>query len=76
MAYLILGLVLFLGVHSVCIFAEDWRTQTRARMGEGAYKGVYSLLSLIGFWLIIWGFAAVPGDAETGTAGGLRFDHR
>ena len=40
MAYLILGLVLFLGVHSVCIFAEDWRTQTRARMGEGAYKGV------------------------------------
>ncbi len=56
MAYLILGLVLFLGVHSVCIFAEDWRTQTRARMGEGAYKGVYSLLSLIGFWLIIWGF--------------------
>lgn len=56
MAYLILGLVLFLGVHSVRIFAEDWRTQTRARMGEGAYKGVYSLLSLIGFGLIIWGF--------------------
>ncbi len=56
MAYLILGLVLFLGVHSVRIFAEDWRTQTRARMGEGAYKGVYSLLSLLGFGLIIWGF--------------------
>ena len=56
MAYLILGLVLFLGVHSVRIVADDWRTQTRARMGEGAYKGVYSLLSLIGFGLIIWGF--------------------
>ncbi|MBK7002736.1 MAG: NnrU family protein [Rhodoferax sp.] len=56
MAYLIFGLVLFLGVHSVRIVADDWRTQTRARMGEGAYKGVYSLLSLIGFGLIIWGF--------------------
>ena len=56
MAYLIFGLVLFLGVHSVRIVADDWRTQTCARMGEGAYKGVYSLLSLIGFGLIIWGF--------------------
>ena len=56
MAYLILGLVLFLGVHSVRIVADDWRTQACARMGEGAYKGLYSLLSLLGFGLIIWGF--------------------
>lgn len=56
MAYLILGLVIFLGVHSVRIVADGWRTQVRARMGEGAYKGVYSLLSLLGLGLIIWGF--------------------
>ena len=56
MTYLMLGLVLFLGVHSVRIVADDWRTQTRSRLGEGAYKGVYSLLSLLGFGLIIWGF--------------------
>lgn len=56
MAYLILGLVLFLGVHSVRILAEDWRTRTRQSMGEMAYKGIYSLVSLIGFFLIIWGF--------------------
>lgn len=56
MAYLILGLVIFLGVHSVRILADGWRTQVRARMGEGAYKGVYSLLSLLGLGLIIWGF--------------------
>jgi uncharacterized membrane protein len=56
MAYLITGLVLFLGVHSVRIVADDWRTQTLARVGEGAYKGVYSLLSLLGFALIIYGF--------------------
>ena len=56
MVYLIAGLVLFLGVHSLRIVADGWRTQTRARIGEGAYKGVYSLLSLLGFGLIIYGF--------------------
>lgn len=56
MAYLILGLVVFLGVHSVRIVAEDWRTQTRARIGENTFKGVYSALSLLGFALVVWGF--------------------
>jgi uncharacterized membrane protein len=56
MTYLILGLVVFLGVHSVRIVAEDWRTQTRARIGGNAYKGIYSVLSIIGFGLIVWGF--------------------
>ena len=56
MVYLIAGLVIFLGVHSVRIVADDWRTQTLARVGEGAYKGVYSLLSLLGLALIIYGF--------------------
>ena len=31
MAYLILGLILFLGAHSVRIVAEGWRTQILAR---------------------------------------------
>ncbi len=56
MLYLISGLVLFLGVHSVRIVAEGWRTQTIARLGALPWKGVYSLLSLLGFGLIIWGF--------------------
>lgn len=56
MGYLLAGLVLFLGVHSLRIFAEDWRTRTLARLGEGTFKGVYSLLSLAGFALIIYGF--------------------
>ena len=56
MNYLILGLVIFLGVHSVRIFADGWRTQMRQSMGENAYKGVYSLLSIVGFGLIVWGF--------------------
>ena len=56
MTYLILGLVIFLGVHSVRIVADGWRTQTLARLGEGPYKGAYSLISLLGFALIVWGF--------------------
>ena len=56
MVYLIFGLVLFLGVHSVRIFADGWRTQTIGRVGEKAFKGAYAALSLLGFVLIIWGF--------------------
>jgi uncharacterized membrane protein len=56
MLYLLAGLVLFLGVHSVRIVADYWRTRTRAQVGEGVYKGVYSVLSLAGFGLIIYGF--------------------
>ena len=57
MAMLILGLVLFLGVHSVRIVADGWRTATMARVGEGAWKGAYALLSVVGFVLIVWGFS-------------------
>jgi uncharacterized membrane protein len=56
MSLLILGLVLFLGTHSLRMFADGWRTTTRARMGEGAFKGVYTLLSLAGFALICYGY--------------------
>ena len=56
MSYLILGLIIFLGVHSVRIVAEDWRTQTRSRMGELPWKGLYSVASLVGFGLLVWGF--------------------
>lgn len=56
MTYLIIGLALFLGVHSVRVFAEDWRARQRQVHGEGVYKGVYSVLSLLGFALIVYGF--------------------
>lgn len=56
MTYLILGLIIFLGAHSVRIVADDWRTRTRARIGELPWKGLYSLVSLLGFALIVWGF--------------------
>jgi uncharacterized membrane protein len=54
--FLIIGLVLFLGSHSVRIFADDWRSARITAMGEGAWKGVYSLVSLVGLGLMVWGY--------------------
>jgi uncharacterized membrane protein len=59
MALLILGLVLFLGAHSTRIFAENWRQATLERLGEKGYKGVYTLVSLLGFGLMMFGFDQV-----------------
>ena len=56
MAVLILGLVLFLGVHSTRIVADGWRTTTIARFGTRPWKAVYALASIAGFVLIVWGF--------------------
>lgn len=58
MSYLILGLIIFLGVHSVRMVADDWRTRTRRRLGAGLWKGLYSLASLAGLALLAWGFDA------------------
>ena len=63
MATLVLGLVIFLGLHSTRIVAEGGRAKAIARLGEGPWKGVYSLLSLIGFALIIWGFGQARWNA-------------
>ncbi len=56
MLILLLGLLVFLGVHSVRIAADDWRSATIARMGALPWKAVYAALSIIGFVLIVWGF--------------------
>lgn len=57
MSLLVIGLILFLGVHSVAIVAPSWRERVRDRIGEKSWKGLYTLISLLGFVLIIYGFA-------------------
>ena len=57
MGILILGLIVFLGAHSTRIVADGWRTAQVKRLGLGAWKGIYSLVSLAGFVLIVWGFS-------------------
>jgi uncharacterized membrane protein len=56
MALLVLGLLVFLGLHSTRIFADGWRTAMVARLGEGPWKGLYAVLSIAGFVLIVWGY--------------------
>jgi uncharacterized membrane protein len=56
MPILILGLILFLGAHSVSIAAPAWRDATVARIGDGPWKGLYALISLAGFALVIVGY--------------------
>ena len=54
---MILGLVLFLGVHLVST-RRDVRAQLIERFGESGYKLGYALISVAGLALIVWGFAA------------------
>lgn len=56
MTVLILGLLLFLGMHSARAVAEPARQRFIAARGEGAWKGLYTVVSLVGFALIIWGY--------------------
>jgi uncharacterized membrane protein len=56
MTQLILGLILFLGAHSVRIWADGWRNQTIEAYGEKTFKGVHALVSLLGFYLLIVGY--------------------
>src|SRR3977135_1623066 len=58
MAVLVAGLVVFLGIHSVAIFAPELRTRALKNWGEGAWKAGYGLISLIGFALLVYGFGA------------------
>lgn len=56
MTYLVLGLILFLGIHSVSIVAPAWRDARCAAIGEGAWKGLYSIVAIAGFALLVHGY--------------------
>jgi uncharacterized membrane protein len=56
MSILILGLVLFIGIH-VFTTLRVRRAAVIGRIGEGPYKGLYSLVAAVGLVLIVWGFS-------------------
>jgi uncharacterized membrane protein len=56
MIALLLGLLLFLGVHSVHMVADGWRARQITHLGQARWKGAYALLSALGLGLIVWGF--------------------
>lgn len=56
LAIMILGLAVFIGTHAFTTRRKA-RAELIARIGEGAYKALYSVISLIGIVLIVYGFA-------------------
>ena len=59
MLYLILGLVIFFGTHLFSAYrSREPGKDIRAKMGQGPYMGLYSLVSIAGFALIVWGYGA------------------
>jgi uncharacterized membrane protein len=63
MTWLILGLLLFLGVHSVRALAPSWREARIASIGARPWKGLYSVLAIAGFALLVWGYGQARADA-------------
>jgi uncharacterized membrane protein len=55
MGMLVLGLVLFLGAH-IFTTLRTTRAAVIGRLGEGPYKGLYSVVAGVGLVLIVWGF--------------------
>ena len=62
MTTLIAGLVLFLGIHSLSIINEPLRNRWHDALGEWPFKGLYSLVSLLGLVLIVIGYGAARMD--------------
>jgi uncharacterized membrane protein len=56
MALFLIGLVIFLASHSCRIFAESWRNRMIDRLGEVKWKGLYTIISLIGFVIMVIGY--------------------
>ena len=62
MLKLVAGLLIFFGVHSIRIFAPAWRDAMLARLGAGAWRAVYSVASIVGFLMIVGGYAQARLD--------------
>ena len=62
MIWLVVGLVLFLGIHSVRIAAPAFRQAQIDQRGLNTWKGIYSLVAIIGFVILVWGYGVARLD--------------
>jgi len=62
MLWLIVGLCVFLGVHSINLFFQAQRLEFINSRGDAAFKGLYTIASLLGFVLIVWGYGQTRLD--------------
>lgn len=60
MVLLLAGIVLFAGVHLIPSLAPALKSRWLGRLGEGGYKGTFSLLLLAAFALMILGWRSTP----------------
>ena len=65
MTVLLLGLVIFLGAHSLRIIADGWRERRIAQFGVPLWKVAYSLVSVVGLVMIVKGYGAARGASAT-----------
>lgn len=56
MLLLVLSLIIFFATHSLRLIAPDFRAGLIARLGEGPFKGVYSLVSILSIAFVVYGF--------------------
>lgn len=62
MTILLAGLILFLGVHSISIVKEPLRDRAAVRLGEQTWQGLYGVVAIVGFALIVWGYGLARQD--------------
>lgn len=62
MAILVLGIIIFLGLHLIRVVAPGFRAGVIESRGKGTWMGIYAVLSLIGLCLIIYGFGQARGE--------------
>jgi uncharacterized membrane protein len=60
--YLLAGLLLFLGVHSIAIVAPAWRDDMAAKLGDAPWKALYTLASIVGFIMLVHGYGLARAD--------------
>lgn len=58
MSMMVAGLIIFFAVHAISIVNEPWRDQMATKLGEWPWKGIYSVISTIGFVLMAWGYGS------------------
>ena len=65
MSIMVAGLVIFFASHAISIVNEPWRDQMAAKLGEWTWKGLYAVISIFGFALIIWGYGMAREESAT-----------
>lgn len=64
MIWLMVGLLVFLGVHSLRALAPGWREARIRAMGEPTWTLVFSVASIAGFLLLLWGYGQARGEGS------------